>query len=138
MACTPSPIFPYAVSKIISRRGNFFLVSCVKVTPLPSGSFTSQSNTSINSFSRILEKELIDVLLCDVKLPDGNGVTFTQETKKKFPLLEIILLTAYGNIGDGVQAMKYGAFDYITKGDDNDKIIPLLNNAIQKAHLQKR
>src|SRR5580693_10337079 len=100
--------------------------------------FSVYESSSIKAANKILEKELVDVLLCDVKLPDGNGVAFTQETKKKFPLLEIILLTAYGNIGDGVQAMKYGAFDYITKGDDNDKIIPLLNNAIQKAHLQKR
>jgi DNA-binding NtrC family response regulator len=52
--------------------------------------------------------------------------------------VEIILLTAYGNIADGVQAMKNGAFDYITKGDDNEKIIPLLNRAIEKVQLQKR
>ena len=100
--------------------------------------FVVYESSSIKTANKILEKETVDVLLCDVKLPDGNGVVFTQETKKKFPLLEIILLTAYGNISDGVQAMKFGAFDYITKGDDNDKIIPLLNNAIQKAHLQKR
>jgi two-component system, NtrC family, response regulator len=100
--------------------------------------FVVYESSSIKVANKILEKEAVDVLLCDVKLPDGNGVVFTQETKKKFPLLEIILLTAYGNISDGVQAMKFGAFDYITKGDDNDKIIPLLNNAIQKAHLQKR
>ena len=85
-----------------------------------------------------LEKENIDVVLCDVKLPDGNGVEFAKETKSKYPAIEIILLTAYGNIADGVQAMKNGAFDYITKGDDNDKIIPLLNRALEKVQLQKR
>jgi DNA-binding NtrC family response regulator len=100
--------------------------------------FTIYEAANLKTASKILEKESIDVLLCDVKLPDGNGVSFIQETKKKFPLLEIILLTAYGNIADGVQAMKYGAFDYITKGDDNDKIIPLLNNALQKVQLQKK
>ena len=84
-----------------------------------------------------LEKENIDVVLCDVKLPDGNGVEFAKETKSKYPAIEIILLTAYGNIADGVQAMKNGAFDYITKGDDNDKIIPLLNRALEKVQLQK-
>src|ERR1700722_6383163 len=100
--------------------------------------FTIYEAANLKAASKILDKESIDVLLCDVKLPDGNGVSFIQETKKKFPLLEIILLTAYGNIADGVQAMKYGAFDYITKGDDNDKIIPLLNNALQKVQLQKK
>ena len=48
------------------------------------------------------------------------------------------MLTAYGNIPDGVQAMKNGAFDYITKGDDNNKIIPLLYKASEKVALTKR
>ena len=85
-----------------------------------------------------LEQTDIDVVLCDVKLPDGNGVDFSQTIKNKFPLIEIILLTAYGNIPDGVQAIKNGAFDYITKGDDNNKIIPLLYRAVEKVTLAKR
>ena len=82
--------------------------------------------------------EDIDVILCDVKLPDGNGVAFTREIKQKYPFTEVILLTAYGNISDGVLAIKNGAFDYIVKGDDNDKIIPLLCRAVEKAELQKK
>ncbi|WP_433815709.1 sigma-54-dependent transcriptional regulator [Flavobacterium johnsoniae] len=85
-----------------------------------------------------LEQTEIDVVLCDVKLPDGNGVDFVQNIKNSFPLTEVILLTAFGNIPDGVQAMKNGAFDYIVKGDDNDKIIPLLYKAVEKVHLQKK
>ncbi|MFH7000021.1 sigma-54-dependent transcriptional regulator [Flavobacterium sp. FlaQc-57] len=85
-----------------------------------------------------LEQTDIDVVLCDVKLPDGNGVDFLQNIKGSFPFIEVILLTAFGNIPDGVQAMKNGAFDYIVKGDDNDKIIPLLYKAVEKVHLQKK
>jgi len=85
-----------------------------------------------------LEQTDIDVVLCDVKLPDGNGVDFVQNIKNSFPMTEVILLTAFGNIPDGVQAMKNGAFDYIVKGDDNDKIIPLLYKAVEKVHLQKK
>ena len=80
----------------------------------------------------------IDVIICDIKLPDGSGVDFAKEVKQKYPLTEIILLTAYGNIPDGVQAIKNGAFDYIIKGDDNDKIIPLLSRATEKVALQKK
>ncbi len=87
---------------------------------------------------RILEQQQIDAVLCDVKLPDGNGVDLTLNIKEKYPEVEIILLTAYGNIPDGVQAIKHGAFDYITKGDDNNKIIPLLHRAIEKSSLQRR
>lgn len=85
-----------------------------------------------------LEQADIDVVICDVKLPDGNGIDLIRQIKEKYPLTESILLTAYGNIPDGVQAIKNGAFDYITKGDDNNKIIPLLHKAIEKTDLSKR
>ncbi len=85
-----------------------------------------------------LEQHAVDVVLCDVKLPDGNGVELTARIKAQQPNCEIILLTAYGNIPDGVQAIKNGAFDYIIKGDDNEKIIPLLYRAIEKVQLKKQ
>jgi len=88
--------------------------------------------------SKKLEQHDIDVVLCDVKLPDCHGVDYLSTIKKKYPLIEVILLTAYGNIPDGVQAIKNGAFDYIVKGDDNNKIIPLLYRAMEKAELAKR
>lgn len=73
------------------------------------------------------------VVLCDVFLPDGNGVDLVSTIKKLYPEREVILLTAHGNIPDGVQAIKNGAFDYITKGDDNNKIIPLISRAMEQA-----
>ena len=85
-----------------------------------------------------IETHLIDVVLCDVKLPDGNGVELIKSIKQISPETEVISLTAHGNIADGVQAIKNGAFDYITKGDDNNKIIPLLHRAIEKVNLSKR
>ena len=100
--------------------------------------YTVAEATNLKAAHKVLNKEDVEVILCDVKLPDGNGVDFTQTVKSKFPNTEVILLTAYGNISDGIQAMKNGAFDYITKGDDNDKIIPLLNRALEKVQLKKR
>ena len=85
-----------------------------------------------------MDRTEIDVIVCDVKLPDGSGVDFSKILKEKFPATETIMLTAYGNIPDGVQAMKNGAFDYITKGDDNNKIIPLIYKALEKVKLNRR
>ena len=85
-----------------------------------------------------MEQADIDVVLCDVKLPDGNGIELSKKLKEKYPVIEIILLTAYGNIPDSVKAIKNGVFDYITKGDDNNKIIPLLYKAGEKVALAKR
>jgi two-component system, NtrC family, response regulator len=100
--------------------------------------FNVREASDLKAARKMLEKDSPNVILCDVKLPDGNGVDFVLETRAKYPSVEIILLTAYGNIADGVQAMKNGAFDYITKGDDNEKIIPLLNRVIEQIHLKNR
>ena len=78
-----------------------------------------------------------DVVLCDVFLPDGNGVELIKQLKELRPDAEIILLTAHGNIADGVQAIKNGAFDYITKGDDNNKILPILSRAMDTVRERK-
>jgi two-component system NtrC family response regulator len=87
---------------------------------------------------RVLQKDNIQVVISDVKLPDGNGVDLTALIKKEHPGLEVIVLTAYGTIEDGVRAMKNGAFDYLTKGDHQEKIIPLLSKASEKALLQQK
>jgi len=85
-----------------------------------------------------LQHEAVNVVLSDVKLPDSNGIELTEQIKKNWPATEVIVLTAYGTINDGVKAIKVGAFDYITKGDDNEKIIPLVSKAMDKALLQQR
>lgn len=87
---------------------------------------------------KFLELEEVQVVITDVRLPDANGVELTQSIKEKNPALEIIVLTAYGTIEDGVRAIKNGAFDYLTKGDHQQKLIPLLNKAIEKVTLQQK
>jgi two-component system NtrC family response regulator len=87
---------------------------------------------------KLLSANEVMVVLSDVKLPDANGVELVIELKKIRPYVEVINLTAFGTIADGVIAMRNGAFDYIVKGDDNDKIIPLLHKALEKAKLQAR
>ncbi|MGY3212616.1 sigma-54-dependent transcriptional regulator [Mucilaginibacter sp. HD30] len=85
---------------------------------------------------KMLDRELVQVVFSDVKLPDVSGVELVKHLKEKKPYVEVICLTAYGTIADGVTAIKNGAFDYITKGDDNDRILPLLSKAAEKAEVQ--
>jgi len=109
-----------------------------RVIGLEGEGFEVTEAENVRSAQKKLLQEDFDVVICDVKLPDGNGVDLIKEIKAKQPLTEVILLTAYGNIPDGVQAIKNGAFDYITKGDDNNKIIPLLHRAFDKVQLARR
>ena len=85
-----------------------------------------------------LSRTETDIVLCDVKLPDCTGIELIERIKAASPASEVILLTAYGNIKDSVQAIKNGAYNYLVKGDDNDRILPVVQNALEKVKLQKR
>ncbi|GAB2793348.1 DNA-binding NtrC family response regulator [Hymenobacter luteus] len=82
--------------------------------------------------------EEVLVVLSDVKLPDGYGLDLLPRYQQASPLAEVILMTAYGTIPDGVRAMKEGAFDYLTKGDSDDQLLVVVERAADKARLQRR
>jgi len=98
---------------------------------------TLQANTGKEGL-KLLKNNDVSIVISDVKLPDVNGVALVKDIKALKSYVEIINLTAYGTIADGVLAIKNGAFDYLVKGDDNDKIIPLLYKAMDKSNLQRR
>lgn len=100
--------------------------------------FDVQEAADARAGLQLLERQNFEVILCDVKLPDANGVELVKKLKEAAPATEVILLTAYGNIPDGVRAIQHGAFDYITKGNDNDRILPLIHRAIEKNRLRQR
>ncbi len=101
------------------------------------GYITFEAETGEAGLS-LLKKEDISVVISDVKLPDVYGIDLISKIKDINPICEIIMLTAYGTIQDGVRAIKEGAFDYITKGDEDNKIIPLVQRAVEKVQLKKR
>lgn len=120
-------------------QGNILLIDDeIKLLKLL-GMILSQENFNVKEASTarsamtMLEQYEFDVVLSDVRLPDAFGVDLVKSIKTKYPHLEIILMTAFGNITDAVQAMKNGAYDYLVKGDDNDKIIPLVYKSLEKA-----
>ncbi|UOQ51666.1 sigma-54-dependent transcriptional regulator [Hymenobacter cellulosivorans] len=85
-----------------------------------------------------LHADEILVVLSDVKLPDAHGVELIPKLRARCPEAEIVLMTAFGTIADGVQAMKQGAFDYLTKGDSDDQLLVIVERAADKARLQRR
>ncbi len=89
----------------------------------------------VASGKEILRRERIMLVVTDVMLPDSNGIEFTKYVKVEYPLCEVIVLTAFGNIKDGVRAMKLGAFDYLTKGDGDDRLPIVVRKAMEKAVL---
>ncbi|MBA4418311.1 MAG: DNA-binding response regulator [Syntrophus sp. (in: bacteria)] len=78
-----------------------------------------------------------DLALLDIHLPDMDGMAVLEDIKKLNKDLAIIMLTAYGDVKGAVQAMKLGAFEYITKPFDNDDLIITIKRALQTQNLSK-
>ena len=76
-----------------------------------------------------------DLVLQDVRMPDMDGITVLQEVKKLRPALPIIIMTAFGTIDAAVEAIKLGAYDYVTKPFPKEKILSVMKNALEKEQL---
>lgn len=93
---------------------------------------------TVHAALEVLKNEPVDVVLSDVFLPDGNGVDLTKVIKAAYPDVEVIVITGEGRIEDGVKAIKNGAFDYLVKGDDVNKLISLLTQAAESVAVKKK
>lgn len=86
-----------------------------------------------------LEKEEIDVIVLDIKMPGMDGIETLQEIKRRYPLVEVIMLTGHGTIETAVQGMKLGAYDFLFKPADFNELIDKLSKARQRKndHLER-
>lgn len=79
----------------------------------------------------------VDVVILDVKMPGMDGIETLQEIKKRFPLVEVIMLTGHGTLESAVQGMKLGAFDFLLKPADFEDLLDKLKRARQRKHDQE-
>lgn len=85
----------------------------------------------------LLKTKSFDLVICDMKMPKMDGMQILAEVKKIDPELPFIILTAFGDIKNAVEAMKQGASDYLTKPFDNDGMILTLRKALEIKYLNK-
>ncbi len=96
--------------------------------------FTVVTATSGMEALEILSEnsEIIDVAILDVKMPGMDGIETLTEIKRKFPLIEVVMLTGHGTIASAIDGMKQGAFDYLIKPCDMTVLIDKVNEAAEK------
>jgi len=84
-----------------------------------------------------LEKASIDVVILDIKMPGMDGIETLREIKKRFPLVEVIMLTGHGSTETAVEGMKMGAFDYLMKPADFDDLTAKMEAARKRKEEQE-
>ena len=88
----------------------------------------SNTNEAINQFNH----EMPSVILSDIRMPNESGIDFLTKVKEKFPQIPIIIMTAYSDLDTAVSAFQKGAFEYIAKPFDIDKVIEVIHQALEQ------
>jgi len=86
---------------------------------------------------QLLKTSDFDFVLCDIKMPRMDGMTFLEEAKEEHPEKTYIMMSAYGTIEVAVEAMKEGAYDYISKPFKSDEVLLTLKKAEERERLKE-
>ncbi len=128
----------------MSRTANILVVeddaamrqSCAKVFQL-SGYDVAEASSADEALDQIRKRGDIDVVLTDLKMPGMDGVALLKEIKHLDPMIEVVLMTGYGSIKNAVEAMKYGAADYITKPFDTNELLMTVGKIAKLSGLEE-
>ncbi|MEN6615513.1 MAG: sigma-54 dependent transcriptional regulator [Syntrophorhabdus sp.] len=90
-----------------------------------------------NRASQLINEVEFDAILTDLRMSGKDGIEILEETKKVAPTTPVILVTAFGSIDSAVQAMKLGAYDFITKSGDMGELVLTVEKAIETKSLRK-
>ena len=83
----------------------------------------------------LIKNDSYDLVLCDIKMPKVDGIELLQRTRKTNSTVPFIMLTGHGNIETAVESMKLGAYDFISKPPDLNRLINSVRNALEKKEL---
>ncbi|MBL7927750.1 MAG: sigma-54-dependent Fis family transcriptional regulator [Bacteroidia bacterium] len=84
---------------------------------------------------KIIEKEKFEIVFCDIKMPKIDGMELLEKFQEKMPDVPMVMISGHGNIETAVEAIKKGAFDYISKPLDLNRMLITLRNALDRSNL---
>ncbi len=86
---------------------------------------------------QLISEESFDLVTLDLNMPDMNGIEVLQRIKEEQEDVEVVIVTGYGALASAQQAIRYGAFDYITKPYDISEMVSVANKAVSKKRLHE-
>lgn len=92
--------------------------------------YTVEVSYTIKNASALLKKHSYNLIFTDLRLPDGNGIDLLKQSKNTDSNIPVVLMTSYAEVSTAVQAMKQGAFDYISKPFNPDEVLEVISNAL--------
>ena len=95
------------------------------------------AHTGYEALEKLQEKDNVDVVILDVLMPGMDGIETLREIKKVHPLVEVIMLTGHATVETGNEGMKLGAFDYLMKPCDIEKLMVKVQEAKTKKNLHE-
>ena len=95
------------------------------------------TSSSAHNALRVFKRHAFDVVMLDMRLPDGDGLDLLTRFQELAPEIQVVIITAFADVDNAVQAMKLGAYDYITKPFDLDRLEMVIEKAFQRASLQR-
>lgn len=111
------------------------LLQLMKRTLAPDLGCTVLTALSGQEAVQIVREQPVDLVLADIKMPDMDGLELLEHLRQGHPQLTVVLMTAYGCIELAVQAIKTGAYDFITKPFDHDSLVLILSKALERSRL---
>lgn len=121
------------MAKILIVEDKQSLAQMLKKTLRQEGYEVSLANGVSSANELISQDNSISLILCDLKLPDGEGLSVLRSATKRANPIPVIMMTAYGSIDVAVKAVKEGAFDFITKPFDIDHLLTLIREALSNS-----
>lgn len=97
---------------------------------------STRAAADLTQAKTLLKEEDFDLCLTDMRLPDGNGIELVQHIQKYCPQLPVAVITAHGSMETAIQALKAGAFDFVSKPIDLSMLRDLVGSALKLSHQQ--
>jgi two-component system response regulator PilR (NtrC family) len=86
---------------------------------------------------RLAQGDGFDLVMCDIHMPDGSGLDLLRELKENHPQASVIMMTAYTSTKSAIEAMRLGAYDYVSKPFDVEELKVLVQKALEKTRLEE-